>query len=108
MRAQEVPDPDFSNMSKRTLAYMKYLPFPTEQLAAVTRVLLTTAHDAQWHTRAATINYIQVRSLQTAYSSYCIYVNVYISSYDSITWLVLVWNGCEVPALTSPQTSWPR
>ena len=45
--------------AKRTLTYLKYILFPTADIAAVVAGLLEGLADAQWHCRAASLKFLQ-------------------------------------------------
>jgi proteasome activator subunit 4 len=59
LRTAESKDKDFAMVSKLTIAYLKYLNFEKVELRAFTEVLGETTRDDNWHTRAATLRYIQ-------------------------------------------------
>jgi proteasome activator subunit 4 len=59
LRTAESKDKDFAMVSKLTIAYLKYLNVERAELRAFTEILCETMHDENWHTRAATLRYIQ-------------------------------------------------
>ena len=58
---QEVSDRDLATLAKRTLAYMKYLPVHAPLLPGLAETLMAATRDPLWHTRVATLNFLQVR-----------------------------------------------
>ena len=52
-------DPDFAQIAKRTLAYLKYTTFPPPLLPVITKALQAAFRDPLWHTRAATLHFSQ-------------------------------------------------
>ena len=59
LRTAETKDKDFSLVSKLTGAYLKYLYFEREELKVLVEMLQATMTDENWHTRAATLRYVQ-------------------------------------------------
>jgi len=59
LRTAETKDKDFSMVSKLTGAYLKYLYFEHAELKVVVDTLRATMTDENWHTRAATLRYVQ-------------------------------------------------
>jgi hypothetical protein len=60
LRVQEVADRDLATLAKRTLAYMKYLPMPPRLCPNMAATLQAGCADPLWHTRVATLNFLQV------------------------------------------------
>ncbi|CAL53042.1 Armadillo-type fold [Ostreococcus tauri] len=59
LRTAEAKDKEFAMVAKLTGAYLKYPRFSQTDLQAFTGILQLTLCDANWHTRAATLRYIQ-------------------------------------------------
>lgn len=68
LRTAESKDKDFAMVAKLTVAYLKYLRFDGDVLRTLTRTLCATLQDSNWHTRAASLRFIQALTYGHAFA----------------------------------------
>mmetsp|Transcript_9211 Transcript_9211/g.30419 ORF Transcript_9211/g.30419 Transcript_9211/m.30419 type:complete len:1774 (+) Transcript_9211:120-5441(+) len=81
LRTAESKDKDFAMIAKLTVAYLKYVRFEDDVLRQLTHMLIATLHDTNWHTRAATLRFIQALAYGHAFA---LGVELFIALRDAV------------------------